>query len=149
MRKKYQMIDALISIIVTTIISVIAVVVGSKVSQVEEFVPYIIAVAVIIMILSIVHLHFKLKNLYYKKDLELDTIDVYRGVIFKHYSKYPIRKLQNVGLKQGPILKACKLANVQLINGGEIAQVELVSLDEAEKLVEEITKVINRKLDEN
>lgn len=108
-----------------------------------------ISIPVIVIAITFTILKYKYTMSYsFMKNTEFDTIDIKSGIFITRTEMYPIRRIQNIGFSQSFIQKKFKLSTIKMVNGGEEASILYIPIEQAQKLIEEITTVINRKLDE-
>lgn len=144
--KKFKLCMYILNGLFTLIAVIVCLVLVGKINDI-----FAIIGVIIIMIIGIIsHIYsWKMYNNYhFEINQEFDTIDIYKGVVFKSIGRYPIRRIQNVRLVQNIIQKQFNISTIIIIDGGQSTHIEYVDYQEAQVIVEKITNVLNRKLDE-
>lgn len=106
----------------------------------------VIHVAIIsILILDLLNLIFSPKIRYsrYRYLINNEKIDIIEGFIFIQRNIVPIKRIQKISIKQGPIDKIFKLAKVEVTTAGGDVTIRFLEEYKAEEIAESLKKEIN------
>lgn len=82
----------------------------------------------------------------YRYMITLDKVDVRYGIIILRHILVPIERVHQVEVSRGPVNNMLGLANVNITTAGGVATISYLEIDEAEKIVERLTELINSML---
>ncbi len=82
----------------------------------------------------------------YRYMITHDKVDVRYGIIILRHILVPIERVHQVEVSRGPVNNMLGLANVNITTAGGVATISYLEIDEAEKIVERLTEVINAML---
>ncbi|KQM12430.1 hypothetical protein AOA80_02565 [Methanomassiliicoccales archaeon RumEn M1] len=82
----------------------------------------------------------------YRYMITADKVDVRYGIIILRHILVPIERVHQVEVSRGPVNNMLGLANVNITTAGGVATISYLEVDEAEKIVERLTEVINAML---
>ena len=82
----------------------------------------------------------------YRYMITADKVDVRYGIIVLRHILVPIERVHQVEVSRGPINNMLGLANVNITTAGGVATISYLEVDEAEKIVERLTELINSML---
>lgn len=147
MKNNYIITSFIIKLIVSIIV-IAAINVG--VAMVFDFdILLHVIITIIVFIIALIFDGAKMKYLQnFKYQLDDNNINITRGVFIKRYEKFPIRRIQHVRYEQHLIQRQFKVATVSAITSGEVGVIEMLTLEEAKELVDNINSSLNIKLDE-
>ena len=82
----------------------------------------------------------------YRYMITADKVDVRYGIIILRHILVPIERVHQVEVSRGPVNNMLGLANVNITTAGGVATISYLEIDEAEKIVERLTELINSML---
>lgn len=82
----------------------------------------------------------------YRYMITADKVDVRYGIIILRHILVPIERVHQVEVSRGPVNNMLGLANVNITTAGGTATISYLEIDEAEKIVERLTELINSML---
>jgi hypothetical protein len=82
----------------------------------------------------------------YRYMITADKVDVRYGIIILRHILVPIERVHQVEVSRGPVNNMLGLANVNITTAGGVATISYLEVDEAEKIVERLTELINSML---
>ena len=82
----------------------------------------------------------------YRYMITADKVDVRYGIIVLRHILVPIERVHQVEVSRGPVNNMLGLANVNITTAGGVATISYLEVDEAEKIVERLTELINSML---
>lgn len=71
-----------------------------------------------------------------------DKVELIEGIIIRKRTIIPISRIQNLKIEQGPIERMCKIASVNIITAGGTHKIPAIDLDDAEKVADNLKKII-------
>ena len=82
----------------------------------------------------------------YRYMITADKVDVRYGIIILRHILVPIERVHQVEVSRGPVNNMLGLANVNITTAGGVATISYLEIDEAEKIVERLTELVNSML---
>lgn len=147
MRDKYIITSFIIKFLISLVILMAINIAAIKFLNISYVIH--IVVTLILLIIDTLLLIVKMKYLKtFKYQLDNNNINITRGVFVKRFEKFPIRRIQHVRYEQYLIQRQFNIASVIAITSGEMGVIEMLTLEEAKELVDNINSSLNLKLDE-
>lgn len=75
-------------------------------------------------------------------------IVIKKGVIFKYEIIIPVCQIQDLHLLQGPLMQLMKLQSVEISTAGSNYTINGLTYDDAKKMVDELEKNLNKRIEE-
>ena len=98
-------------------------------------------ILILSLISSILDLTIGFKRYGYK--ISDSSIEIIHGVYFTNINIIPIRRIQQVSMEQGPILRLFNLYNVSIVTAGSNTSIEYLSDDVSSQIVSNLNNKIN------
>lgn len=134
--KKLWIINGIISSIV---IMIIACLIYHFAKQYVSYWPLVIG-GVLSVFLTFIDPFIEYKQWSYR--ITEEKVEYNHGIYYKKKSIIPISRIQHLDISQGPIQKIFKLSTVKIYTAGLEHEIEAISMDKAEEIVENLNKLI-------
>ncbi|NLI74264.1 MAG: PH domain-containing protein [Euryarchaeota archaeon] len=112
--------------------------------SVQSIIPLILVSMILLLIYFIIGPWIYYER--YRYMITSDKIDVRYGIIILRHILVPIERVHQVQVSRGPVNNLLGLANVNVTTAGGVATISYLEVDEAEKIVERLTDLINAML---
>ncbi len=84
----------------------------------------------------------KLRWKRWRYEVHEHEIDIQQGVFVVKRTLVPMKRVQHVDTKQGPILRAYRLATVTIFTAATVHEIPALDIDEADELRDRISKLL-------
>lgn len=71
-----------------------------------------------------------------------DKIELIKGIIIRQRIIIPISRIQNLKIEQGPIKRIYGITSINIITAGGYHEIPAITLEEAEKITENLKRII-------
>ncbi|WP_368490137.1 PH domain-containing protein [Clostridium sp. BJN0013] len=107
-----------------------------------KYIVYILALIIISISIADTFIGSFLEYEQWRYAIFEDKVELIKGIIIREKTIIPISRIQNLKIKQGPIQRIYKITSVNIITAGGHYEIPALPLEKAEKITENLKKVI-------